>query len=73
MPKKSLIDRSFVDKAQRAHNCQANAAHRIQSGDIRLKVAEGRSYLHYCAACGIAIVQKDILKLTALAQDLQVK
>ena len=73
MPKKSLIDRTIVDTAQRAHNCQANSAHRVENGDVRLKVSEGRSYLHYCAECGLAIIRQDIARLSLLAQELQNK
>ena len=67
MPRiKSLLVRVEVDEAQRAHNCQANAAHRLQRGDKRLKVRKGRNWDHYCAACAALIIQRDITELQVL-------
>jgi len=63
---KSLIDQVLVDKAGKAHNCQASAKHRIERGDIRLKVRNGRSWDHYCSACATIIIARDIEKLTIL-------
>ncbi|WP_233635271.1 hypothetical protein, partial [Burkholderia gladioli] len=55
-----------IDRALHAHNCQANAKHRIQKGDVRLKVRTGRSWEHYCVPCARKIIERDIEKLTAL-------
>ncbi|CAB3718546.1 hypothetical protein LMG24238_04676 [Paraburkholderia sediminicola] len=66
MATRSLIDQVQVDRALHAHNCQANAKHRIQKGDVRLKVRTGRSWEHYCAACAQTIIERDIAKLTEL-------
>lgn len=67
MPRiKSLLSRVEVDEAQKAHNCQANAAHRLERGDRRLKVRNGRSWDHYCATCAALIIQRDIAELQAL-------
>jgi hypothetical protein len=63
---KSLLIRVEVDEAQKAHNCQANAAHRLERGDKRLKVRNGRSWDHYCAACAALMIQRDIAELQAL-------
>jgi hypothetical protein len=63
---KSLVSGVRVDVAERAHNCQANERHRIQRGDIRLKVRNGRSWDHYCRACADTIIARDIQKLTIL-------
>lgn len=63
---KSLVVRVQVDTAGKAHNCQANAKHRIEKGDVRLKVRNGRSWDHYCRACAMTIIARDISKLTAL-------
>lgn len=63
---KSLVVRVQVDTAGKAHNCQANAKHRIEKGDVRLKVRNGRSWDHYCRACAETIIARDIAKLTAL-------
>lgn len=70
MALKSLITRAEIDVALRAHNCQANAHHRVEKGDIRLKVRNGRSWDHYCRDCALSIIRRDIAKLTRL-QELQ--
>lgn len=70
MPRiKSLITRTDIDHAQKAHNCQANSSHRIQKGDKRLKVRNGRSWDHYCIPCANQIVNGDINKLNLLAPN----
>lgn len=67
MPRiKSLIIRAEIDGAQRAHNCQGNASHRINRGDKRLKVRNGRSWDHYCVSCAIIILGRDIEALRVL-------
>ena len=63
---KSLVVQVGVDKAGKAHNCQANARHRIEKGDVRLKVRNGRGWDHYCRACAVTMIARDIEKLTAL-------
>jgi hypothetical protein len=63
---KSLLIRVEVDEAQKAHSCQANASHRLERGAPRLKVRNGRSWDHYCAACAALIIQRDIAELRAL-------
>lgn len=70
MGRKSLVQRSEIDKAQKSHNCQANAKHRLKPGDRRLKVHADRAYNHYCAECGIKIIEADIAKLQELARQL---
>ena len=71
MPRiKSLIERTLVDEAGRAHNCQANTHHRIRKGDKRLKVRNGRSWNHYCLDCAQTIVSHDIGKLNDLIEKL---
>ena len=63
---KSLITQVGVDTAGKAHNCQASTKHRIEKGDVRLKVRNGRSWDHYCLACAKNIIGRDIEKLTEL-------
>jgi hypothetical protein len=63
---KSLVVQVRVDIARKAHNCQANAKHRIESGHVRLKVRNGRGWDHYCHACAMTIIARDIFKLTVL-------
>ena len=66
MATKSLVVQTRIDIAARAHNCQANARHRIERGDVRLKVRNGRSWNHYCRVCAENIIARDIAKLTTL-------
>jgi len=67
MPRiKSLLIRTEIDEAQRAHNCQGNASHRINRGEMRLKVRNGRSWDHYCASCAVAILDRGIVSLQTL-------
>jgi hypothetical protein len=71
MPRpKSILQRVEIDEAQRAHNCQYNAAHRLERGDKRLKVWDGRSADNYCAPCALGIITRDITKLQELAESL---
>jgi len=63
---KSLVTHVDVDTAGKAHNCQASAKHRIEKGDVRLKVRNGRSWDHYCLACAKNIIERDIAKLKRL-------
>jgi hypothetical protein len=63
---KSLIAQVEIDTAGKVHNCQANARHRVQKGDIRLKVRNARSWDHYCRVCAEIIIDRDIQKLTKL-------
>jgi hypothetical protein len=60
-----------VDRAQRAHNCQHNAAHRIQSGDKRLKVPKERSHEHYCVACAKSFIANGIARLEDLRREIE--
>jgi hypothetical protein len=63
---KSLIIRVEIDEVQKAHNCQASAAHRLVRGDKRLKVRNGRSWDHYCVTCATVILERDIAELQTL-------
>jgi hypothetical protein len=63
---KSLIAQVQIDRVGKAHNCQANPRHRLEKGDMRLKVRNGRSWDHYCRACAELIIDRDIQKLTNL-------
>lgn len=73
MARKSLVQRSEIDQAQKSHNCQANAKHRVRMGDRRLKVYVDRSHDHYCAECAIKIIEADIERLQELARQLHDK
>ena len=72
MPRpKSIIQRAEVDQAKHAHNCQHNSSHRIHMGDRRLRIRDGRSPEHYCVECALEIINRDILKLQRLAEQLR--
>jgi len=60
----------MIERAEKAHNCQANKRHRIEKGQIRLKVRNGRSWDHYCQECAKTSITRDIETLTIL-QNLQ--
>ena len=66
MATKSLVIRVEIDHALKAHNCQANNRHRLERGDRRLKVRNGRSWDHYCVPCATNILARDLAKLRAL-------
>jgi hypothetical protein len=68
---KSLLPNVVVDEAKKAHNCQHNAAHRLEQGDKRLRVRVRRTREHFCSACSLAIIERDIAKLHALARELR--
>jgi hypothetical protein len=63
---KSLVIRVEVDHALKAHNCQANRQHRLERGDRRLKVRNGRGWDHYCVPCATNILMRDMGRLRAL-------
>jgi hypothetical protein len=66
MALRSLIEQVRVDVAKNAHNCQANKNHRVERGDIRLKVRDGMGWVHYCQTCAVSIIDRDIAKLQQL-------
>ena len=68
---RSLVTPVKFDAVQRAHNCQANARHRLERGDRRMKVRNGRSWDNYCASCSQRILDSDIEKLQALRAELE--
>ena len=67
---KSLILSVNVDHAKRAHNCQANSRHRIQKGDKRLNVRNGRSWDRYCWDCSQKMIEFGQAKLFDLKDEL---
>jgi hypothetical protein len=66
MARKSLVIRILVDTARSSHNCQASKNHRINKGDVRLKVRNGRSWDHYCRDCAEAMIADGIHHLEGL-------
>jgi hypothetical protein len=70
MPRiKSLVIRVEIDNALKSHNCQGNSEHRIQAGNRRLKVRNGRSWDHYCVPCALVILERDIAELNELLRQ----
>lgn len=67
---KSFLKPLAIDRAARSHNCQHNASHRIRVGDVRLKRRVGRTYEHYCAACALAMIERDLIALENLRRQL---
>lgn len=69
MSRKSFVRNVGIDVAQRAHNCRASKKHRIQRGDKRVGVKEGRSMKYYCLPCGIKSLEADLEHLTLVLRE----
>ena len=67
---KSFVASITIDEAQRAHNCQHNASHRILKGERRLKLKVERSAEHFCCSCALKFLKADMEKLDALVVQL---
>ena len=63
---KSLVITVRVDRAERAHNCRSRGGHRIERGEVRLKVRNGMGWIHFCRSCAENIIARDLEKLRAL-------
>lgn len=71
MPRpKSFLLSIQVDEVLKAHNCQNNARHRLNRGDKRLKVPNGRGHDHYCVDCATTFIQRDMERLRSLLKEL---
>lgn len=68
---RSLLTRVEFDKAKRAHKCQANSQHRIEKGELRLNVKNGRNWDRYCLPCADAILDQATKKLGNIRQLLE--
>lgn len=68
---RSIVIRTEIDVAQRAHNCQSNARHRIERGSMRFKVRNGRGWDHYCVNCAKLILERDIKSLDKIAEEIK--
>lgn len=69
---KSLILPLSVDHALKRHACQHNSKHVIARGDLRLKVAVGRSHEHYCMECAKKFIDQTIERLGQLSAELAI-
>jgi hypothetical protein len=65
---KSFLVALEIDEAERAHDCQHNSAHRLQKGDVRLRVKmkKGRGYENFCKACALDAIDRDTQRLREL-------
>jgi len=66
---KTFVKNVKIDFAQKAHNCKHSKAHRIQRGDKRVGVKEGRSTQYYCVACASMSLKADIERLEQLRAE----
>lgn len=64
---KSVLPKLEIETAQRSHDCRHNKAHRINKGENRLLVQEGRNRYTYCLDCAGRIVDRVIERLQQLA------
>lgn len=69
---KSFVASIEIDEAQRAHNCQHNATHRILKGERRLKLKVERTAEHFCRECALKFLRADVQKLETLIDRLSV-
>jgi hypothetical protein len=72
VPSKTMLVGCAPDRAKKAHNCQANARHRINAGDLRLAVPKGRGKEYYCRECAVKILRRDQVKLEGLIASMEV-
>lgn len=64
MPRpKSAVKNIEITIAGASHNCKNNKRHRIEKGDSRLTIKEGRASKNYCLECAKYFIAKDIDKL----------
>lgn len=68
---KSTVKGLKIEVAERAHNCRYNKSHRIERGDTRLSISEGRSSLTYCKQCAIAFLEADLAKLGGMLEEIR--
>ena len=72
MPRpKTFIKNITVDIAKRAHNCKSSKSHRINSGNKRVGLKEGRSKHYYCIECAIKFINSDINHLILIREEIE--
>ena len=71
MATKSIVTKTLIDEASRSHYCRANKKHRIHTGDTRMKIRSGRSWVHYCTECARKIIENDIVKLQKILDEIK--
>jgi hypothetical protein len=72
MPRpRSLIVSMEVTTAGRAHNCRQSDKHRIEKGMHRLTIKSDGDEHHYCIACAVSFLAKDMARLQELLAKTQ--
>jgi len=71
MPRpKSTVKNIEITIAGASHNCKNNKRHRVEKGDSRLTIKEGRSSKNYCLECAKDFVTKDVNKLKEILNQI---
>jgi hypothetical protein len=65
----SLIASMEITTAGRGHNCRQSDTHRLEKGMPRLTIKSDGDEHHYCLACAIAFLTKDVERLQALLAE----
>ena len=68
---KSFLKNISIDTAKLTHFCKHNRKHKINKGDKRLKLKEGRASQHFCIECAKESLRKDINELSSLLTKLE--
>ena len=67
---KSLVLKMTVDQALKRHTCKHSSKHVIAKGDLRLKIAVGRSHEHYCIDCAEKFINLALFRLQELRNEI---
>ncbi len=68
---KSLIKNVSITNVKRAHNSQHDSKCRLQKGESRLTVKEGRNVSHYTLDMGEEFLKEGIVKFQELLAEIQ--
>ena len=68
---KSFLKNISIDTAKLSHFCKHNKKHKINKGDKRLKLKEGRASQHFCIECAKESLTRDINELNTLLTELE--
>lgn len=68
---KSFVKNLVIDKAKKSHNCQHNKQHRINQGDIRLGLKDGKSIEYFCKECSIEFLKNGASKISELISEIE--
>jgi hypothetical protein len=68
---RSLLEAVRIELVKKAHDCQGNAGHRLQKGDRRLGVRNGRGWDNYCLTCGKRILEDDAARIAKVLRAIE--